>query len=426
MVIMRRSSQAKWLTWAGFAAILLVGLGAGTVVSRTMAAAAPSRIAQQDYVALVAVLYDREKSLSSAQDRLKILGADDEAKLVSSVASSYVPGIEGQPNDAEPLRQLSIALGRTAPAGQASPTVAAVSTPTGRAETQSSSGVNWPLVIAVALMAVLIIGVLIVVRWMVRPSPVRGFTNVDWSPVGSPSSRRVSEDRVREKERASQPLPRRSELPFGLSIFGGGHRRAGPTETGSEGEETVTTRRTRAGGEVSAVEANRSFASRYRLGDDPFDEVHPILDPSTGLLIGACGLSAALQGKSAEGRGYYAFLVWVHDYLTPQSFKGIGLTTRWRIREKGEGLTSWVQSSMVEDLAAAETGFKTSIRTRHLLVDISLPEVECLPDEEGLPDGYFRSLAIKFEVSMLRAETRTARSAGDSSEVGGVAEEQAD
>jgi len=350
-------------------------------------------------VALVSVLYDRERSLSNARERLQVLGVDDVAKLVSSVADSYVPGVEGEPNDAEALRLLSAALAKGETAAAASPTAASVAARQA-APGQPAEGINWGLAIGIALAAIVVVGILLAVRYFARPSSGRLSTGREW-----PMHR---ESGARRRMETDEPEPQRPERRLNLSLFGG--ERGQPASEERESKRPTETAVIRKPGSSQpaggVLGPRRSFTSRYRLGDDPFDEVHPILDPSTGLLIGACGLSASLQGRSSEGRGYYAFLVWVHDYQTPQSFKGIGLTTRWRIREKTEDIRAWVQSAMVDEVEAAETGLKTGLRTAHLDVEITLPEVEFLPDEEGLPDGYFRTLAVKFDVASVVPEQR--------------------
>lgn len=403
MVIMRRSPRTRWLQLIGYAALFVVGFGGGLLLSRAMETRAPSRIGQSDYVALVSVLYDRERSLSNARERLKALGSEDDAALVSSVAADYTPGVEGEPDDGEALRQLSLALNRGA-APEASPeATAAAQASTSRADGQPS-GVDWTMVIVVAAMAGILVGLLLVIRYVLRPVPSTSFER-----EGAPSGRATAWSRSPARER---PGARRSRPLFELPVFGAQKSRK-PDEGGRSSQDTLAFSKPPAPRPADDLSARRSFISRYRLGDDPFDEVHPILDPNTGLLIGACGLSATLHGRSSEGRGYYAFLVWVHDYLTPQSFKGIGLTTRWRLREKSEDVTAWVESSIVDQIEAAETGLQTVIRTAHLDVEVSLPEVEYLPDAEGLPDGYFRTLVVKFDVASTPGELRDARADAD-------------
>jgi hypothetical protein len=157
----------------------------------------------------------------------------------------------------------------------------------------------------------------------------------------------------------------------------------------------------------SAARTNRrasgaTYQSTYRLGDDPFDEIHPIADPVSGGLIAACGLSSALKFDSLKVGGYYAFSAWIQDYGNADELHAAGLVAPGAPEAARGQIESWVRSAQIDTVLSLEVGATALIGSTDLAATITVVDVEfgLSGDDE---DGYVTELVLKFEVQR-RAE----------------------
>jgi hypothetical protein len=151
-----------------------------------------------------------------------------------------------------------------------------------------------------------------------------------------------------------------------------------------------------------------SFRSSYSFGDEPYDEIHPILDRSTKTLVGACGVSAARQLDGGGGIQYWAFTAWVHDYQSKEEqLRAVGLVSEFAYERFGDEIDEWLASGEVDEVKEATFGPVARLETGNLAVDLSIEEYEF---GDGEPAGsYFSRLAAKFDVELRSSATLESR-----------------
>ena len=132
------------------------------------------------------------------------------------------------------------------------------------------------------------------------------------------------------------------------------------------------------------------------MGDDPYDEIHPIVDRETGVLLGACGLSASKWLEPAGSGKFYAFTAWLHDYVSDQELRSVGIVSRWAL-DQGRNLTEeWLQSGAVDDIVEAKNGGITRLETGSLAGNVTINESHY---NNGTPaQSHFSRLSIRFEI----------------------------
>jgi hypothetical protein len=146
------------------------------------------------------------------------------------------------------------------------------------------------------------------------------------------------------------------------------------------------------------------FRSSYSFGDEPYDEIHPIADPRTKALVGACGVSAAhrlSQSTDSDGASteYWGFTAWVQDYASEdQPLRAIGLVSHWAYLNCGEEINQWLRSGQIDELREVDTDEQMRLETPNISAVLT---VEAFTHGDGmLKDAYLVDLATQFEVSL--------------------------
>jgi hypothetical protein len=135
----------------------------------------------------------------------------------------------------------------------------------------------------------------------------------------------------------------------------------------------------------------------YRVGDDPFEEIHPVADPRTGGLVAACGLTATLHLDSIRSGGYYAFTAWIQDYAGGDELHAAGLVAPGATEIARANIESWVRSGQVDAVLSLERGATTVVGTDEVKATISVVDVS-YGNEERISDAYVTALTVRFEI----------------------------
>ncbi len=377
----------------------LVGTGLGWAATRPFAGTASPRIANVDYVAVVAQLFQRDHNEEIARERLALLGPP--TALVEQALREANAGKVRDQSDRAALVALAQALaptaaGATPAASTPSPGRPTVTAPdTAAVPSASTTGGHSSLLgPLVAFLLAFALGVVVLVRT----------AGLSLSSVGVRSG--SSRDRAAERSaRSRQPVATlRTGAPPVVSprSVQAGRDEVAPLEDDEVSENDVPVRAT--GRSATLVQARTvaraartvSFQSTYHLGDEPYDEIHPITDPSTGTLVAACGLSSALKLASSTPPRYYAFTAWVQDYLSDEQLRAVGLVSRGALEGESAHVDAWAQEGQLEQVLSVQAGSMTRLKTETLTTDIRVEEADF--GKSGVAATYFSRLTVRFEV----------------------------
>jgi hypothetical protein len=352
-------------------AALLIGFAIGSAIYGLSANRGAPRVGDAEYVLMVADLYDHEKSVYNARERLAQLGRSP-VELAEEAADAYARQQPEARRDVDALRQLATALRQAEVAGEARPGV-----PAG----------TMAVVVLIALSIALGAGA----AWLWKRAETRG-------------GRLPYVRRGGDAEPESQAAPRRfgklasalaTTVGRGANGAGASPRRNGRAATAAPVDEPVAAAAPRRRPSPASVAVERpSYESTYTLGDDPFDSIHPIHD-AAGDLIGACGLSAT-EPSDRPGR-YFGFTAWLQDYSTGNELSALGLVTRSGQIARSAGVNEWMRRGTIDDVLPVEPGAEDRLETSRLTVRVSIIDCEYAPPTTGAP-GYFGRLGVRFEL----------------------------
>lgn len=374
------------------AVLFLIGVVLGWGVTRLLPGAASQQISTAEYTALVAQLYQRDQNVGIARERLALFGSPEDLALQAAQTSQA--GKLAVPSDSSTVDALVVALtgtrAATSPANDSATTAATDPVASGQARSDHTSWLGPVLAFVVAFG----LGIVVLLR-TARLSP---------SFLRLPSFRRSS-----TLERPNR-TGRRSGLPGRFDSDAPRHQALSISEASLRDDDDDDDREDvdrlsvpRAVTPIrSAVRPNRKasgvlYQSTYRLGDDPFDEIHPIADPVSGGLIAACGLSSALKFDSLKIGGYYAFSAWIQDYGNAEELHAAGLVAPGAPEAARSQIEGWVRSAQLDTVLSLEVGASALIGSTDLAATITVVDVEfgLSGDEE---DSYVTELVLKFEV----------------------------
>lgn len=155
-----------------------------------------------------------------------------------------------------------------------------------------------------------------------------------------------------------------------------------------------------------------SFRSSYRLGDEPYDEIHPISDEAGRSLVGACGVSAARSTTDLGQKRYWGFTAWLHDYASDGQFRAVGLVSRWATDHFADEIDDWRAEGDIDEVRLVDFDATIEIETAHLSAALSIEDVDYV---QGVPpEAVFNRLAAQFDVE-LRGATEPGSPAGQAS-----------
>jgi hypothetical protein len=382
--------------------VLTFAIGIG--VTQLIPGAPAQRVPDAEYAAVVAQLFLRDHELGLAQERLAVIGTPiDVVRRASEAAQA---GKLASPNDRAALDTLSAAL--VAPSATTTPSSAAAGTsgsnsdastadkgsPTTTTTSADSEGRPSWIGPFVAFFLALALGFLVLARTagisLAGLRPARGTRTSNLrAPVSSAARHSVLAKRDSETGRSA------SISISEVSLDDAPEHNADDDETRDQPIGRSIGRRPRA----TTLNARRpiTFQSQYRMGDDPFEEIHPIADPRTGGLIAACGLTATLRLDSVRSGGYYAFTAWIQDYAVGDELHAAGLVAPGSTEVARGAINSWARSGQVDTVMALEPGTATVVGTDDLKATINVVDVSYGKDDR-IADAYITGLTVRFDV----------------------------
>jgi hypothetical protein len=389
-----------------FCVLFLVAIGAGWAMTRLIWKAPSQPVTDADYVAVVAQLYQSDHNAAIARDRLALFGSPDQ--LVQDALTNASAHPLKEPTDQAALTALATALG-TAPVasdpGNASATASAGSAPAaaGGAGAEQPSWVG-PII---AFLLALALGGVVLFRTAGLSLSFLKLPGLPFPRLSAlPTFRRASgpSDLAADDEDALYRPPAPGQ-PIGGARSAEGEddeeSEAGPgvaVAMARDGRALVARRPIARPQPVRSVEAP-VFQSVYRRGDDPFDEIHPILDPDSGALVGACGLNATLKRDTLNGPRYYGFTAWVQDYVRDEQLFAAGLVTPGAVDQARDEIDAWVKRGQVDIVLPLERGAIAEIGDASLGLSLTILNLELGRDGDH-PIGDVAQLTVRFEVQI--------------------------
>ncbi|MBI4320815.1 MAG: hypothetical protein HY675_20170 [Chloroflexi bacterium] len=362
----------------GLFAIAVVGFVVGFLFGGAWSRVGQQGIKEDDYFVMVSALFERERSLANAQDRLAVLGRSDIARATLSLSETYPRSHPEAQVEARSLRQLANALNGVAATGTDGRATSGSPTDSG------SNGIWFWLGVALVLICLLGFGGPLILRFAAAS---RG--RLTARGLGGTGSSRVS--RVRRE--TARPIPFTRRTPG--RVLSSEVRSDGANQQPSDGiDSTVGLKR--------GIALGLQFESRYQFGEEPYDEVHPIVDGYTGDLIGACGTSAVLKLNDTPHPRYFAFSVWAHDYVSDEPLKNVVIVSRWAQANAPPELVSWAGNGVIDQVLPVGQGLQFTLETYALRVEVMVDSFRFGTDAESPRDSYFTNLVISFHVSIKR------------------------
>lgn len=346
--------------------MLVIGLIIGTLAALAWRLLVPPSVPMADYVVLVSGAYDRERLPMNAVERLAAVGVHDPAGTVATIARAYRQNYPDRQREIQNLEQLAAAL------NQQGSLVAAGKT---------GEGTDWW-------------------KWLVLPVVLAG-------AIGIAVRRRRRSVPLRSLPRVAAPEIPQAELLGGLRAkesfaeLEEGTRRPAP---GDEGGLRTAPRRSKITRSSSPAVGRRRelvlrpFVCTYHAGDEPFEDVHPILHEDGDVLIGAGGLTAAAKLEGSGPARYYALTAWVHDYLSGEPMCAVGLLSPWASGRKR--LALYDPALTRATLQRTEKGLTANMETKNLSVTVEVTDVDYGTARDVPANSYFTILSVKFSVTI--------------------------
>jgi hypothetical protein len=373
---------------------LLLGLAAGALISSVALARKSPRVSDADYALMVANLFDHEKSVFNARERLATLGKNP-VEVVGGALESYAREHPEDRRGIEQLRQLDQGLRQA------------------EADASSQRAATSPGLVGVVGLILASVLVAVGAAWVWKVLETRGVRlpslapprDRDARPIGARGGfasalatvvgrRRGAIEEIDEPEDDLDLPPRRPtrlrrgrldmlETPPPLTGDRSRRRPSAPAPPPVEIDE-----------EPEAAPDRRVFKASYTVGEETYDQVHPIVD-DRGELIGACGLSAT-EHSDRPGR-FYGFTGWLQDYGHPNELSAVGLVTRSGLIARSAAIAEWRRRGTIDDVHAVERGVRLGLRTSRIDALLTMDDFDYIPGAHGSP-GYFARLTIRLEV----------------------------
>jgi hypothetical protein len=371
-----RVSRQAVLIVGGF----LLGFAIAALISSAASSRSAPRVGDADYALMVADLFDHEKSVFNARERLLQV-----SKNPLDMAEAALERVQRDRPEArreiDSLRQLAQALRQA------------------ENEPGVQRGSSGPGVVGLAALILASVFLAAGAAWIWKQLETRGA-------------------RVRLPGGAS---PRFDATPFiaagrrGLAAAFtqvGGDRRRGRAAAAEPDDEVDDAPpppprppRTRAGRVEADARAPSRFArpstsretfeARYELGDEEFDHVHPI-HGSDGELIGACGLSATEPSGDRPGR-FYGFTAWLQGYGSDRELSALGLVTRTGQLARSAAIAEWERRGTVDEVESVDRGRQLELTTASMRARVTIVDFDYAAPSPGSP-GYFGRLIVRYEV----------------------------
>ncbi len=409
------------LSAVGFVSVILLGVLLASVLPPIIDPLLRDAPADETIV-LIAYLYDREGVLNNARDRLAVLGDKGSDQTVADLAANYPRQYPDRAREAQSVSRLSKDLNVSRPAG---------ARPAGQSGKDDLSWLGWVLL---GLFLLVMLGSFVA-------SVSRGRLNTALAGLGGGTGK---ETRASSRATFNGPMSGPASRPMETAesdepeLDGAAHESgigrwlempgqwwakltsAGRPAGGQRREQRAAQRRpvfyddaeqdlarpwdAPPQPEAAAPEPGKlllSFQSSYRMGQDAYHEVYPILESDTAVLIGACGLSPGLGLDPERPEKYHAMTVWLHDYRNPHVLRNTVLVSRGLYYERPQVLEDWLNTQPIQMVLPAEPGRSMTLEGAALRARVSVQEVETEPISN--PNGSIAWLVLRFDITLKRA-----------------------
>ena len=391
------------------AGLFVLGLALGWLVTQPFVGHSNQPVSMSEYSTVVALLYQRDHNLDLAKERLTMFGTPTDLVTAATQDAKVTA-----PADQAALGTLGQAL--TGQAGVATPGATPGAQPTTDASNQAAAGIassqatpattqrSSLLGPILAFVFALLLGSAVLLRTAGLSASSLGIkglnlggskTNDRRAPRGTI---RVETVRSRANSFAADnidDLPSAPERPASSTRSGRPILETRPIERTPAERVAVESRpaERRPAGRAGRIP---SFQSSYHLGDDPYDEIHPITDPSTGSLVAACGLSAALK-HNGRGSEFYAFTAWLQNYADEEQLNAAGLVAPGARDLARDDIQNWVRGGQIDALVPIEKGMRAELGNGELSATVTILDAE-FGDQPGAPRSYLQKLVVRFDV----------------------------
>lgn len=397
----RRGSAPRGLPARGFPEGPILGLGAvfvasliiGIVFGGVWSRFEQKGIGVDDYVVMVSLLYARDSNLPAALESLSLLNGDDPGKLVGLAAERYPRSHPDSQSEAQALTTLATKIKEQGTLARASATY-------GDSESRGD-GSPWTW-LGVALIAICVLGIGWPLSLRLVKATRRGLSGAriegkntarasKWKDVpprrGTPTARAASAPREEIQEVAQLGREHRPNVA----------QRTGSLTTLLHG---VAPEKRPVTGHPAAHESGprEVFASRYRHGIEPFDEVYTITSPISNELIGACGMSSLLKVANSPDAPYYAMTVWAQDYISKEPLRCIALVSKYYWEHPTRELTRWIRSRVADDVVVPTPELSLTLDTTNLKVEVNVLKTRYRDDAHAPHESCFSELEAHFHV----------------------------
>jgi hypothetical protein len=358
------------------AASLLLGFALGSAIAGLSIARTAAHVADADMVLMVADLYNREKSVYNARERLLQIGPSP-LELTDAAAESYASQHPEARQDVDSLRQLATALHQS------------------EGDVASRPGVPVGT-IAVGLLIVLSIALGAGAAWLWKRAETRGVRLPYLNRAPTPDEPSAEEPSARRFGKLATRLATTVGRADATAASPPPRTRNGPTRVEPPDPPPIRPRRVGEPGAATAAPgiARQVHESYYALGEDPYDSIHPIHD-ARGELLGACGLSAT-EPSDRPGR-YFGFTAWLQDYAAGNELSAVGLVTRAGQSARSAAVNEWLRRGTIDAVLPVERGADHRLSTPNVTLRITVVDVDYAPPSPGSP-GYFGRLTVRFEL----------------------------
>jgi hypothetical protein len=365
-------SRQAVLVLGGF----LLGFAVAALISSAATSRSAPRVGDADYALMVADLFDHEKSVFNARERLLQISKNplDTAEAALERVQRERPEAR---RDVDSLKQLAQALRQAEDVGAQ----------------RSGAGPGLLGLVGLVLASVLLAAG---AAWIWKQFETRG-SRVRIASAASPRF-------------DATPLFRAGRRGLTAAFTQVGGRRGGAVATESEEEAEPAAprpgrpRNGRARAELDAHatmrfdtprQARETFEARYELGDEEFDYVHPIRGAG-GELVGACGLSATEPSGDRPGR-FYGFTAWLQGYGDDSELSALGLVTRPGHLARAAAIAEWERRGTVDEVESVDRGRQLELATATIRARVTILDYDYSAPSPGSP-GYFGRLIVRYEV----------------------------
>jgi hypothetical protein len=358
----QRVVASSWRSASTLLLVLLAGVACGLLVTFANRPMARERgLLWDDYIVATAALYQREGDVARAKERLQKIGVDDPGQTVAMLAAVYVPDGKLADGNGAALRDLAVALtGRNVvTANSLRPsTVADSASPL----SDLASGLRSPF------------------PWLAL-----GLLALTWLSLSTAFEARAGQRRrlahatvpsLPNEDAESRPLADRARPAVGSL----------PSPANSVGRR--------------ATKASVAATLTYRGNGEPYEQMVPIADPSSGKLVGGCGLAT---GPSAPGvaTGHLGLLVWLHESGSAEPPQTLGLVAMPVVNTGEEALREWMAYARLPELVVARPGVTKSFETRRLQATLYVTDVGTTAIGQG-NEAVISRLRVHLEVTFKR------------------------